>query len=71
MIFMSDAHCQFCIHYQGSQRCQAFPAGIPADLWSGKNWHQEPYPGDGGIQYERKQIQLSDPRKLTRPAKAA
>lgn len=71
MIHTRDAHCQFCSHYQGGQRCQAFPAGIPAILWSGENLHREAYPGDNGIRYERKQIQLSDPRKLTKPAEAA
>ncbi len=64
MIHTHDANCQFCAHYQGGQRCQAFPAGIPAIFWSGENLHRAPYPGDGGFQYERKQIELSDPRKL-------
>lgn len=69
MIYRSKANCQFCVHYQGEQRCLAFPSGIPADLWSGENLHHESYPGDGG--YRHQNIELSDPRKRIAPAKAA
>lgn len=33
--------------------CDAFPDGIPDDIIFGDNMHDEPYPGDHGIQYER------------------
>lgn len=58
MIHGCEANCRFCNHYQGNQCCQAFPAGIPAILWSGENLHREPYSGDGGIQYQAKPIDL-------------
>lgn len=56
MIYRSQANCSMCAHYQGEQRCQAFPAGIPNPLWIGEHLHREPYPGDGGIRYQSKQI---------------
>jgi hypothetical protein len=32
--------------------CDAFPDGIPAEIWTGKNLHDKPYPGDHGVQFE-------------------
>lgn len=32
--------------------CDAFPDGIPDEIWRGDNDHKKPYPGDHGIQYE-------------------
>lgn len=37
----------------GDRSCEAFPSGtIPAEIWMGENNHTEPYPGDGGKQFE-------------------
>ena len=58
MIHGREANCRFCTHYLGEQRCQAFASGIPAALWSGEHLHREPYPGDGGIQFEPKRIEM-------------
>ena len=33
--------------------CRAFPTGIPDEIAYGDNLHLKPYPGDGGIQYEK------------------
>lgn len=33
--------------------CAAFPDGIPDEILDGTNRHTEPYPGDGGLIYER------------------
>ena len=49
--------CAFCKHeYQGLPShvhcCDAFPDGIPDDIWLGKNNHRQPYPGDHGILFE-------------------
>lgn len=48
--------CAFCKHFDAAVRdknvCEAFPDGIPDEIAYGENTHQEPYPGDHGIQYE-------------------
>lgn len=55
-----------CKHYRGvvqpdeteqSERdvCAAFPGGIPGEILLGENLHVTPYPGDHGIQYERRE----------------
>ena len=51
--------CTFCRHLQDvvDRRCAAFPQGIPAEIWEGRNDHTEPYAGDNGIQFERKPAQ--------------
>jgi len=33
--------------------CDAFPAGIPEEILSGRDKHEKPYPGDGGVRYEK------------------
>lgn len=47
--------CSFCIHYHRGEEddtCDAFPDGIPDEIWRGDNDHKTPYPGDHGIQFE-------------------
>jgi len=36
----------------GKKTCEAFPDGIPGEIWKGDNVHKAPYPGDHGIQFE-------------------
>lgn len=58
MIFKYQDNCKICAHYLGNQACQAFPMGIPEELWSGKNPHDEPYPGDQGYRYESRRLSI-------------
>ena len=46
--------CMWCKHYQRSSgaRCDAFPDGIPEEIWYSCNPHTVPFPGDHCIQFE-------------------
>jgi hypothetical protein len=45
--------CVGCRFYdQPEWNCRAFPHGIPEEIRRGEHQHREPFPGDGGIQYE-------------------
>jgi len=46
--------------------CEAFPQKIPDIIWSGKNVHTSPVPGDQGILYRYiTDIELAERRKDT------
>jgi hypothetical protein len=49
--------CTLCQNFDDSnpvaRTCLAFPDGIPLEIWNGENDHTKPYPGDGGIQFEK------------------
>ena len=53
--------CIECKHAPGNQGrpvtkpgawCDAFPDGIPEDIFWGDHNHKKPYPGDNGIRFE-------------------
>lgn len=35
--------------------CEAFPKGIPDEIWIGTVSHRRPYSGDGGVTYLKRQ----------------
>lgn len=47
--------CSYCQHLskKSERACKAFPDGIPMVIWLGENRHNRPFPGDGGIRFER------------------
>jgi hypothetical protein len=48
--------CSLCKHFNAEAEgniCEAFPDGIPDEIWRGNNDHKKPYSGDHGIQFER------------------
>jgi hypothetical protein len=32
--------------------CEAFPDGIPTEIWEGRNKRRRPYPDDHGLRFE-------------------
>jgi hypothetical protein len=48
-----DCPCVHCVHWHFRELdCDAFPKGIPAEIWTGNVNHTSPVAGDHGIQYE-------------------
>ncbi len=35
--------------------CDAFPAGVPAEIMFNRHRHTEPYPGDNGLLFQPKE----------------
>ena len=52
---MGEIQCTSCAHFQSGNICAAFPDGIPLEIVSGGHDHREPFEGDGGIHYRKKE----------------
>lgn len=54
-LYVFSPICSYCKHKDektAKRICEAFPDGIPYEIWLGKNDHKKPYKGDHGIQFE-------------------
>lgn len=64
--------CSRCKHFDfkdlDEKICPAFPDGIPADIWLGKNDHTKPYEGDNGITYQdARPVKKAGPPPVPKP----
>jgi len=52
----SPALCYDCAYFDtvNPRICDAFPEGIPSEIWNGVFKHDKPYPGDRDIQFKPK-----------------
>jgi hypothetical protein len=55
-VFHKVGICHECSHRTTVRNCSAFPGGIPGVILVGRFDHTHPYPGDNGIQFDRKII---------------
>jgi hypothetical protein len=48
--------CATCARFNANDKtkdtCEAFPEGIPAQIWEGQNDHRFPVKGDRGLTYK-------------------
>ena len=50
-----SSQCNYCRHYWGFGRCDAYPDNIPREIMGNQFEHTAPYKGDNGIWFEPKQ----------------
>ena len=50
------SQCAYCRHWDfiPGPYCEAFPQGVPKEILYNRVDHKKPYPGDNGIQFERR-----------------
>ncbi len=50
---MAAPQCTKCSRLEWDHACQAFPCGVPDEIFLGTFDHRRPYPGDGGFMFEK------------------
>lgn len=59
--------CLACRHLDREQEqqhmCNAFPEGIPEEIWTNRHDHHNPYPGDQGIRFEIMALHVGEPAR--------
>lgn len=48
-----STQCLTCVHLREGNTCDAFPSGIPLDIWTGEFDHTQEHEGDKGVRYEK------------------
>lgn len=56
MEFSHSGQCLNCAHYDGEQKCAAFPKGIPEAVFDDAVDHTVPVDGDNGIQFQAQHV---------------
>jgi len=44
--------CFECLHNHGEFKCDAYPDGIPEEIYTGEHDHTKPFKGDNNIRFE-------------------
>lgn len=64
----AQSQCTACSHLdrqaadaQNAQQCEAFPSGIPDEIWLNQIAHTKSYPGDNGIHLDLIPLDIYQP----------
>ena len=60
---MAAPQCTKCLRFELDHTCQAFPCGVPDEIFLGDFDHREPYVGDDGIMFEKISKRVADNRQ--------
>ncbi|ARA94172.1 MAG: hypothetical protein D6685_14500 [Bacteroidetes bacterium] len=66
MTYEIQSQCLACAHLNREAEqptCAAFEEGIPAEIWTNRHDHHQPYPGDNGIRFELMPLEQAEPSR--------